>query len=151
MRFIIFFSCVLGVSSSVFAGGCNDEFPVFTVNEDIIWQDISVDVIFEKADKKEILKAKKINATGILLADLIKPYADEGTLLIKSCGNKSKSFKVKDLMSDDKSKSSYYLAKTKKKTFKLVFANGEKKPRPLIKRVQAIDLISQKPTVKEVN
>ncbi len=151
MRWLIVFSVLFSYSTAVFsgAGRCNDKHPAFIVDGKEIWQGAKVSEIFEKAEKKEVPKAKKVNATGIMLADLVKPYATQGTLLIKTCGKRSESFKVEELFSDDKNKSFYFLAKTKKKSFKLLHALGKKKPKPVLKRVQTIELISRSPDKKQ--
>jgi len=142
MKWLIIFSVLFSFSTGVFAGKCNDKYPSFTVNNKDIWQGATASEIFEKAEKKEIPKAKKINATGIKLGDLVRPYATKGTLLIKSCGGKSATFEIEDLLSDDKSKSLFFLAKTKKKTFKLLRVRNDKKPKADVKRIQTIELIS---------
>lgn len=142
MKLLITFIVLLSTTSSVFGGGCNDKFPSFIVDGKNKWDDMSAVQVFEQSKKQAIPKAKKINAEGIWLADLVRPYASSGNVIVSSCGKRTESLKIEDLLSTDKSKSSYYLAKTKKKTFKLVFADGDKVAKPALKRIRDVTILS---------
>ena len=123
---------------------CFENDPKFSVDGKVVWDgNTSTEEIFEQATRKEIPNAKRINKEGILLADLIAVYTNKGTLFVRSCGKNAFTAEVEDLLSKDKTKSGYYLAMTKKKTFKIIYADGVTRAKSEMKRVSSLDLVTK--------
>ncbi len=116
----------------------------FQVGAKVVWDgEVPTHDIFKEAKKRDIPNAKKINKEGILLADLISPHAKNGTLYVQSCGKNTFTAKVKDLLSSDRKLSGYYLALTKKRTLKIVYADGVNKAKSQMKRVSSLKIVTQ--------
>lgn len=138
---ILFFELLQFSPAAIAGRDCFEERPRFNVGDEFIWDGlITAAELFQQAQKIKIPNAKEINAEGIWLPDLIRQYAKKGTLLIKSCGHQSFSVDIEDLLSGDTEKSAYYLALTKKKTLKVMFAVGTGPAKTDLKRVSMLKI-----------
>lgn len=136
---------IILASSSVEAKReCFEQHPVFSVDGVEVWEEgLPAREVFEEASKREIPNAKRINKEGILLADLVSDHAKKGTLYIQSCGKNSFTVEVKNLLSKDRAVSGYYLALTKKGTFKIIYSDGVAKAKSEMKRVSSLKLVTK--------
>ncbi len=136
---------IIFASSSVEAKrDCFEQHPEFYVDGVAVWDgELPAEEIFDETLKREIPNAKRINKEGILLADLISAHAKKGTFYIQSCGKNAFTADVKSLLSKDRTKSGYYLALTKKRTFKIIYADGATKAKSEMKRVSSLRLVTK--------
>lgn len=118
------------------ARDCNIGAPSFQVDGKEQWGK-SAEEIFDKASKTPLAKGRKGSTEGIQLKSLLTPFTTKGTLAVYTCGKKTLNFEVKDLLSDDKTKSDYALILARKGFFKIVTEDGSK---PVLKKINQIKL-----------
>ena len=120
----------------LFADECNPYKPTFIVDGKDQWQGKAPDAIVKSIVNG--ISDKELYDYKLLLRELIKPYAKQGTLVLSVCNGKSKSYNVEDIMSKETEEADLSLMLARKNFFKLVSA---KTSRPQLKKMATIKLI----------